>query len=421
MKPLKLPVIVGIGLVMLAVAASRQSYAVDLGFRYQEGRCLNAQGVEGLNPSFFGPCADLRQMTLARAQLDDVDFSGSKFTDSDLRHTTFRHAILVGVDFQKTRMDGADLSGARLTKANFKHAQLSGARFAGASLSENSFAGADMAGMDFSYVPCADCRFEQANLRAARLVGVRFERARLDHADLREANLTDAVLTGASLIQSNLDRAVLRAANFTNADLVMASLLGANLAKARLTGARLQNAVYDARTRLPFGDSEARTRAMVFRSRYEFSGVGRDLALSDLQGWQVCHHSLYAETVGLDAVMAACQGEYIMLACRPVGGGALQLAAYGRRSSVFSRTGGDDHSLIDNGVQFYFSENHGVGFAPAGLPVDRNSCDMASSHPGERLCWHTQKGVLGAGYRCGEVDRLNDSTAYERLVLSASR
>ena len=71
------------------------TYAGDLGFRYQNGQCVNSQGMAGLNPSFFGPCADLRGAILGHLNLDGIDFSGSQFTASDLQKSSLNNAILI--------------------------------------------------------------------------------------------------------------------------------------------------------------------------------------------------------------------------------------------------------------------------------------------------------------------------------------
>ncbi|MCA9540351.1 MAG: hypothetical protein KC620_15740, partial [Myxococcales bacterium] len=139
------------------------------------------------------------------------------------------------------------------------------------------------------------------------------------------------------------------------------------------------------------------------------------------QGWQVCHSSLYS-TGGhsLAQIRANCQGDDVMMACRPVGAAAYTLAAAGDYAEVFFDVGNAaDASHLHNGVQWYYSETWSWGFAPAGEPVNRTSCDFDSGNqtvPELRMCLHTSGGNVNGGYRCG-ANSLNGSAAWERVIL----
>jgi len=56
------------------------------------------------------------------------------------------------------------------------------------------------------------------------------------------------------------------------------------------------------------------------------------------------------------------------------------------------------------------------GFVRAGDTVQKENCDIDGSGANdERLCWHLND---FGGYRCGSVQDLNDSSAFERVVYS---
>lgn len=155
------------------------------------------------------------------------------------------------------------------------------------------------------------------------------------------------------------------------------------------------------------------------------AGIQQGVSLSALQrgGWSVCHEEAYAaEGALLDDVLGACQGSYMMLACRFETGDLLALAAADGRAVV---TQADDATPaahhVANGVGWYFTDSFSWGFFPAGGGVNRAPCDFdpdgTQTANDRRLCWHTVNGALTGGYRCGTNVNLNDSTTWKRLVL----
>lgn len=106
------------------------------------------------------------------------------------------------------------------------------------------------------------------NLRGACLRGVYLSGAYLHGTYLREADLSWADLSGADLIGADLIRAHLigadlRGANLRGTNLSEANLSWADLNGADLRGADLSWARYNAETRLPIDDDEAKERGMV--------------------------------------------------------------------------------------------------------------------------------------------------------------
>lgn len=129
----------------------------------------------------------------------------------------------------------ADLRGARLDGLRLQDASLAGVLLQGASLVGAQLQGADLRG----------AQLEGANLRGAQLQNAALQDAGLQRAQLVGAQLRDAVLDGAQLQQADLDGAQLQRASLAGAQLQRAKLDGAQLQGANLGGARLRAAVLD--------------------------------------------------------------------------------------------------------------------------------------------------------------------------------
>jgi hypothetical protein len=158
---------------------------------------------------------------------------------------------------------------------------------------------------------------------------------------------------------------------------------------------------------------------MCVSGSYTFNGVARNLPAGDLTGWEQCWSGTYGSTEPLADILAACDGEQLLLGCRPVGSDTLTLAAMGRRDAVLHDCGSDNGCVFQsNGVGWYYSDSYSWGFAPGGEPVNRSSCDFDQgdqSLPEQRMCWHTGSGDIRSGYRCGAND-LNGDDSWERVI-----
>ncbi|MFU8806418.1 MAG: hypothetical protein ACNA8W_21580, partial [Bradymonadaceae bacterium] len=153
-----------------------------------------------------------------------------------------------------------------------------------------------------------------------------------------------------------------------------------------------------------------------------FSGVRTNVPMAELSAWEVCMTETYDQSgTSITGLEAACDKANLMLACRLTDSTTLLVAAHAPREDVLTDTGMSNTPHDANGVGWYFSRGWSWGFARQGDPINRNSCDLETANPAERLCWHTQGGgdVLSAGWRCGVNMWLNGSTAYERLILHA--
>ena len=156
---------------------------------------------------------------------------------------------------------------------------------------------------------------------------------------------------------------------------------------------------------------------------YNPAGVQTNVPVANVTagGWSVCHSSTYADSSSsIAAIQAACSGQQVMLACRPTGNPNYTVLAQAPRSDVFFDTGTGNTPHNANGVGWYFNNNYSMGFAPAGAPISRSSCDTANTGDPMRMCVHTGGGNLNTGWRCGATTGLNFNNGWERVILHAN-
>ena len=160
---------------------------------------------------------------------------------------------------------------------------------------------------------------------------------------------------------------------------------------------------------------------------WSFVGVQQNLPEADVLagGFRECWRGTYdAGGTAIDEIVNGCQGQQLVMACRPVGNPNLTLAALGDRDQVLTPTGnpnadgitdrGHDH----NGVHWYFDRDYSWGFAPGGDSTFLTTCDYDDGSQTDadlRLCWHTGGDAIDTGYRCGAND-LNNNAGWERII-----
>jgi uncharacterized protein YjbI with pentapeptide repeats len=302
------------------------SVASDLGYRYENGKCVNAQGEEGLNPGKIGPCGDLRGVVISRLNLEGEDLSGARFDSADLQTTSLKSTILEGTNFSGANLSGVDLSNATIHGTDFTGAVLLNAQFAGASLEAADFSRADMSQSQFSYMDFSGVKMtgtkligaaldyailngvdlSQADLSLANLQSTDFTGANLTSAKIRDADLTGAILvtvsaasadfthssmrqvklgkadvSKANFRRAQLDYADLTEANFTGADLRVATLLGAEI-----QGANFKDATYNKKTVLPFDSSEAEQYGLILAKTGDLLIIYEPYSDSDIEAIQ---------------------------------------------------------------------------------------------------------------------------------------
>lgn len=151
-------------------------------------------------------------------------------------------------------------------------------------------------------------------------------------------------------------------------------------------------------------------------------GVNYNVASTTVSTWGFteCYSATYgAAGKSIATILSGCQGDYMMLAARRVGSNVFTLlAAANQKDVTFATTGNTVH--IANGVEWYFGMSQSWGFAGLGDVVARNSCDTNGSTEADRLCWHTSGGTMAGGYRVGSTRSLNNSTAWEKVILRAN-
>ena len=205
-----------------------------------------AQSILTSTPT--GQKASFAGMTLARADLHDLDFSNADLSGADLSGADLRGAKLVGSKLVGAKLPGAKLNLAWIMGADFSHADLSGADLETLVVSAGlqtlpqeaaSFVGANLSGAKLT------ARFNLYDMRGANLSHVRAsadmknQSMGLIRTEFSQANLTDANFQGAALARANFAFAKLLRANFSGADLTESDLSGAELFRADFTRARL--------------------------------------------------------------------------------------------------------------------------------------------------------------------------------------
>jgi hypothetical protein len=152
-----------------------------------------------------------------------------------------------------------------------------------------------------------------------------------------------------------------------------------------------------------------------------FSGIATNIDQAELTGWEVCYSDTFADIYDLPDLLSDCDGEHLMLSCRPTGSTVLSVAAYTDFDDTLVPAGTGDVGNISNGVEWYFDESYSWGFVEPGDGMSRDSCDTyTGSRPDKRLCFHTNTNRLVEGYRCGVERDLNESVDGERVFWSRS-
>lgn len=156
---------------------------------------------------------------------------------------------------------------------------------------------------------------------------------------------------------------------------------------------------------------------------YWVPGVQQNVDPALLSGWTQCWSGTYADSQpALSTILTQCDKGKLLMACRPVGAANFTLLAMAPRADVLFDCGTQSNcTKQSNGVGWYYDESYSWGFAPGGLPVNRNSCDYNDGSqilPEQRLCWHTGGNNINSGYRCGSND-LNGAAGWQRVVYEA--
>lgn len=137
--------------------------------------------------------------------------------------------------------------------------------------------------------------------------------------------------------------------------------------------------------------------------RWTHEGVATDVPIADLKKWKPCFTSTYEAGPKAQDILDACDGDHILMGCRPVDGTALTIAAHAPRADVFfepqvNYDKGERH--VANGVAWYWAPYYGlIGFEPH----LGNDWWYPCSKPDqvEQMCWLADSVQMAIGYRCG--------------------
>ena len=87
----------------------------------------------------------------------------------------------------------------------------------------------------------------------------------------------------------------------------------------------------------------------------DFEGVLTDYPDAEVEGWCQCHVSRYAQSgISLNDMQGVCNGDQVMLGCRPAGALNWSVLAMGDTNQVFFPTGDNNNvTRAHNGVSWY--------------------------------------------------------------------
>jgi len=107
----------GFCVLLLILGTGRVHGQQFVGFRYEDGKCVNDEGDEGHNPGYVGECGGLRARDLRGANLITVDLSGADMHSVEAQGIKLEDGVLVGAQMTNAKFESADLRKADLTDA----------------------------------------------------------------------------------------------------------------------------------------------------------------------------------------------------------------------------------------------------------------------------------------------------------------
>lgn len=155
---------------------------------------------------------------------------------------------------------------------------------------------------------------------------------------------------------------------------------------------------------------------------YNPVGVQTNVSIATILagGWSLCYQASMATPIGNTAqlAMANCgAGDMLMLGGLEFGSNTLMTLATGLKTDVFFDTGHTSNTHTVNGAEWWYSANQwSWGFTALGDTVTNGQCDTSNSPTS--ICLHTFDNV--GGYRINNIEFLNNSTGYQKLIFTAS-
>lgn len=213
--------------------------AADMGFRYRDGRCVDSNGREGLNPYFLGPCSDMRGVIIRGLELTGIDFSGSRFDNAEIQKISFDGSKLQNVRFDLSILNEVNFGGASVQNASFKQATLNKTIFTKADIRNSDFAESTFTESNFTGGKFTSCRFQKVNLAKSVLNNSQWLNSDLQEASFAEVRAQGVSFSGSNLEKTNFQSAQLEQADFSQTSGTAVDFSGANLSTANFINAKL--------------------------------------------------------------------------------------------------------------------------------------------------------------------------------------
>ena len=146
------------------------------------------------------------------------------------------------------------------------------------------------------------------------------------------------------------------------------------------------------------------------------------------RGWTLCHQELYSNVLDntqFEEIQDKCHGEKVFLGCKRVGDDRLTLAAWGRKTTVFTDVTDEDDCLFnckfktEAGIKWYKTPK-AWGFAAQEDDIYLSWADYGYPQTNkERLSWYLNQSKSG-GFRCGTDTNLVTSNSWEKVFYHAN-
>merc|ERR1711973_739958 len=169
-----------------------------------------------------------------------------------------------------------------------------------------------------------------------------------------------------------------------------------------------------------------------FVNCYYPSGPQENVRVSRLinSGWRKCYQEDYGTPMKLDQIQSSCQGEKVILACRPKSDEIITLLAAAPRDVLVTTTDtemGQNRGRISNGSRWYLLIHSydeaisSIGFANSVDTLNLGWVDDGETSGGStRLSWDLQS--TGGGWRCGTSKYLNNKwvmgNEWEKIIFT---
>eukprot|EP00658_Telonema_sp_P-2_P011851 TRINITY_DN14534_c0_g1_i15.p1 TRINITY_DN14534_c0_g1~~TRINITY_DN14534_c0_g1_i15.p1 ORF type:complete len:2071 (-),score=477.87 TRINITY_DN14534_c0_g1_i15:114-6200(-) len=147
-------------------------------------------------------------------------------------------------------------------------------------------------------------------------------------------------------------------------------------------------------------------------------GILTDQPASILSGWDKYYEESYREALSNDgAEMVPSSCDYVAFGAKHVATQKIVLVAFGDPKEVFKETS-DNNTNLHNGVHFYRSASHSMGFAPSDN-ISLSNADTTDRDDTKRLSLHC--GQNCGGWRAGANCSIDSSDEYVKFVYTRSQ